>query len=44
MDVISQFWWGDDDQGKKCIGTHGGNYASQRRKEVWVSRISTLLI
>ena len=29
---------------RKCIGMLGGNYAFPRRKEVWCSSISTLLI
>jgi hypothetical protein len=44
MDAISQFWWGDDDSGKKCIGWHGGNSATQRRKVVWDSGIFILSI
>jgi hypothetical protein len=43
-DIISQFWWGDDDQSKKCIGTLGGKCASQRRREAWVLGIFILSI
>jgi hypothetical protein len=41
-DIISQFWWGDDDQSKKCTGILGGKCAFQRRKGVWALGIHTL--
>ena len=41
---MSSFWWGDDEDRKKCIGMHGGKCASRRRKVEWDSETYTALI
>jgi len=38
-DAISQFWWGDSNDGKEYIGRNGGNFANQKKKEEWDSGI-----
>jgi hypothetical protein len=42
-DAISELWWRDDENNKKCIGSRGGNYATQRIKKVWALESFTLL-
>jgi hypothetical protein len=43
MDVISKFWWGDDEN-RRCIGTHGGSCVFQTMKVAWDLEISILSI
>jgi hypothetical protein len=35
MDAISQFWWGDDENSKKCTRWHGGSSVTPKEMEVW---------
>jgi hypothetical protein len=43
-DVIAQFWWGGEEENKKCTGIHGGNYVFLNTKVEWVFEICTPLI
>jgi hypothetical protein len=43
-DVIAQFWWGGEEENKKCTGIHGGSYVFLNTKVEWVSEICTPLI
>jgi hypothetical protein len=34
-DLVTQFWWGNDKQHKKCFGFLGESYAIRRVKVAW---------
>jgi hypothetical protein len=43
-DIIAQFWWGDDDKGKKMHWYAWWKMCFPKKEGVWVFVISTLLI